>query len=158
MPQFFPPSGRTTGRMTAAEKFRTLLAADDRYDAEAYNFLYEALDWTLKKVARVDRRGSQHVSGRELLEGIRQYAIEQFGCLARTVLESWGVSATDDFGEIVFNLVEHDLMGKQESDTKEDFHDVFDFSEVFDLAPVFCYAAERDEWKAAYVARANYRP
>jgi uncharacterized repeat protein (TIGR04138 family) len=143
--------------MTAAEKFRNLLTSDGRYDAEAYNFIYEALDFTLKKVAKAERRGSQHVTGRELLEGIRQYAIEQFGCLARTVLESWGVSTTDDFGEIVFNLVEHDLMGKQDSDTKEDFHEVFDFADVFDLAPVFCYAADRDEWKAAYVAKAHYR-
>ncbi|HZN56724.1 MAG TPA: Minf_1886 family protein [Planctomycetota bacterium] len=143
--------------MTAAEKFRNLLATDERYDAEAYNFIYEALDWTLKKVSKKDGRGSQHVTGKELLEGIRQYAIEQFGCLAKTVLESWGVSTTDDFGEIVFNLVEHDLMGKQDSDTKEDFHDVFEFAEVFDLSPVFCYAADRDEWKAAYVSKSHLK-
>jgi uncharacterized repeat protein (TIGR04138 family) len=143
--------------MTAAKKFRNLLAADSRYDAEAYNFIYEALDWTLKNVALCDGRENQHVAGRELLEGIRQFAIEQFGCLAKTVLESWGVYATDDFGEIVFNLVEHDLMGKQDSDTKEDFCEIFDFEEVFDLEPVFCYASERDEWKAAYVAKAHYQ-
>jgi len=139
--------------MTAAEKFRSLLAADNRYDAEAYNFIYEALDWTLKKVVRTERRGNQHVSGRELLEGVRQFAIEQFGCLARTVFESWGIRATDDFGEIVFNLVEHDLMGKQESDSKEDFRDVFNFAEVFDLSPVFRYTPEHDEWTASYVKR-----
>jgi len=143
--------------MTAAEKFRNLLAADKRFDAEAYNFIYEALDWTLKHIVRSEGRGSQHVSGKELLEGIRQFAIEQFGCLARTVLESWGVNSTDDFGEIVFNLVEHDLMGKQESDSKEDFRSMYDFSEAFDLAPVFCYSPERDEWKAAYVSRASAR-
>lgn len=143
--------------MTAAEKFRNLLVQDSRYDAEAYNFIYEALDWTLKRLARGDSRTNRHVTGPELLEGIRQFAIEQFGCLARTVLESWSVKSTDDFGEIVFNLVQHDLMGKQESDTKEDFHDVFDFTEVFDLAPIFCYAPERDEWKAAYVSRAHLR-
>ncbi len=148
--------GNTTG-MTAAEKFRKLLAADMRYDAEAYNFIYEALDWTLKHVARPDRQGNQHVTGKELLEGIRQYAIEQFGCLARTVLDSWGVRATDDFGEIVFSLVQYDLMGKQDSDTKEDFHEVYDFDDVFDLSPVFCYSADKDEWKAAYVCRANYQ-
>ncbi len=139
--------------MTAAEKFRNLLAADGRYDAEAYNFIYEALDWTLKKVAKAEGRSNHHVTGRELLEGIRQFAIEQFGCLARTVLDAWGITATGDFGEIVFNLVEHDLMGKQDTDSKEDFHEVFDFAEVFDLAPVFCYAPDRDEWKAAYVSK-----
>lgn len=141
--------------LPAAEKFRRLLSSDRRYDAEAYNFVYEALDWTLKHVASSEGRRGQHVTGRELLEGIRQYAIEQFGCLAKTVFESWGVRTTDDFGEIVFNLVEYDLMGKQDSDTKEDFHDVYSFEEVFDVSPVFCYSAEKDEWKAAYVCRAN---
>lgn len=139
--------------MTAAEKFRNLLAADRRYDAESYNFIYEALDWTLHHLVRTDQRGSQHVTGRELLEGIRQYAIDQFGCLSLTVLESWGVNSTADFGEIVFNLVEHDLMGKQESDTKEDFCDAYELAEAFDLKPVFCYVPDRDEWRAAYLRR-----
>ncbi|HVR74503.1 MAG TPA: Minf_1886 family protein [Planctomycetota bacterium] len=143
--------------MTAAQKFRNLLKADGRYDAEAYNFIYEALDWTLKNLIKAERRGNQHVTGRELLEGIRLYSIEQFGCLTRTVLESWGVHSTDDFGEIVFNLVEYDLMGRQDSDSKEDFHDVFEFGEVFDVAPVFVYTADRDEWNAAYVTRARER-
>lgn len=143
--------------MTAAEKFRNLLATDKRFDAEAYNFIYEALDWTLKNVVHDQRRGNQHVSGRDLLEGIRQFSIDQFGCLARTVLESWGVRRTDDFGEIVFNLVEHDLMGKQESDSKDDFHEVYEFGEAFDLSPVFCYCVENDEWKAAYISRAHFR-
>lgn len=141
--------------MTAVEKFRNLLATDRRYDAEAYNFIYEALDWTLKNVLQRDKRGSQHVSGCELLEGVRQYAIEQFGCLARPVLEAWGVNRTDDIGEIVFNLVEHDLMGKQETDSRTDFHSVYEFADVFDIAPVFCYSPEHDEWKTAYVSRAN---
>jgi len=143
--------------MTAAEKFRNLLASDRRYDPEAYNFVYEALDWTLKNVTKPERRGNQHVSGRELLEGVRQYAIDQFGCLTRTVLENWGITSTDDFGEIVFNLVEYDLMGKQDSDSKGDFHEVYDFSEAFDLSPVFWYSAEHDEWKAAYVAKERMR-
>ena len=147
--------------MTAAEKFRNLLAADQRYDAEAYNFIYEALDWTLKNVVKDDeartkgKRMGRHVTGGELLEGVRRYAIDQFGCLSRTVLESWGVGSTADFGEIVFNLIEHDLMGKQESDSKADFHGVYDFAEAFDVAPVFCYAPDRDEWRAAYVRRAS---
>ena len=141
--------------MTAAEKFRLLLAEDGRYDAEAYNFIYEALDWTLKNVISSERRTNQHVSGRELLEGVRQYAIDQFGCLAATVLGSWGVYETGDFGEMVFNLVAHDLMGRQESDSKGDFREMYDFHEVFDLAPVFTYRPDRDEWQAAYVERSR---
>jgi uncharacterized repeat protein (TIGR04138 family) len=145
--------------MTAAEKFQKLLAKDKRYDPEAYNFVYEALDYTLKHVvkAKVQGRANQHVSGQELLEGIRQYSIEQFGCLARTVLESWGVRETADFGEIVFNLVEHDLMGRQESDRRDDFKDLYEFADAFDVTPVFCYARDRDEWKAAYVTRTRAR-
>jgi uncharacterized repeat protein (TIGR04138 family) len=143
--------------MTASEKFRNLLASDKRYDAEAYNFLYEALDWTLKNVVKAEGRGNQHVTGRELLEGIRQYAIEQFGCLTRTVFESWGVRSTADFGDMVFNLVQHDLMGKQESDSKADFQDIYDFDEVFNVSPVLCYLTDRGEWRAAYVSRADKR-
>ena len=65
--------------MTAAQKLRLLLAEDARYDIEAYNFIYEALDWTLKHVVGDDRRPNQHVTGQELLEGVRQYAIDRFG-------------------------------------------------------------------------------
>ena len=137
--------------MTAAEKFRALLRDDERYDAEAYNFVYEALDFTIKNVIKARPRTNQHVSGQELLEGVRRYGIDQFGCLAQTVLESWGVCRTDDFGEIVFNLVEHDLMGKQDADTKTDFRSIYEFAEVFDLTPVFCYSRESDEWQTSYV-------
>lgn len=140
---------------TAAEKFRRLLQADQRYDAEAYNFVYEALDFTLKNLVKECRRGQPHVSGQELLQGIRQHAIDQFGCLAGTVFATWGLHGTEDFGEIVFNLVEFDLMGKQESDTKEDFRNVYDFSEVFDVSPVFAYSPEEDTWTAAYITRSH---
>ena len=139
--------------MTAAEKFRRLLDADKRYDAEVYNFVYEALDYTLKNVIDGEDRENQHVSGPELLEGVRRYAVDQFGCLARPVLESWGVHRTDDFGEIVFNLVEYDLMGKQDSDCRDDFCGLYDFAEAFDIRPVFSYRVDSDEWQTAYVAR-----
>lgn len=139
--------------MTAAEKFRRLLAADKRYHPEAYNFIYEALDWTLKHVVKSTERESQHVSGPELLEGIRQYSIEQFGCLAKVVFERWGITATSDFGAIVFNLVDYDLMGKQESDSPEDFEEVYEFSDVFELRPTFYYCPNDDEWRTSYVAR-----
>ena len=141
--------------MSALEKFRQILEADERYSPQAYNFVYEALDWTLKNVVSREDEDAQHVTGAELLEGIRQYSIQEFGCLARTVLESWGITETADFGELVFNLVEHDLMGKQESDSKEDFRGVYEFSEVFDLAPRFSYRDDHDEWKTKYVERVS---
>lgn len=134
-----------------AERFRSLLRDDPRYDPEAYHFVYDALDWTLEHVVNAGKRRNHHVTGRELLEGIRQLAILQFGCLARTVFKHWGIHTTDDWGEIVFNLVDHGLMGKQESDSKEDFAGIYDFDQVFRIRPVFRYSRERDEWKASYV-------
>ena len=142
-----------TAPMTAAEKFRQILKTDQRYDPEAYNFLYEALDFTLKHVVSHRGQSNQHVTGQELLEGVRRYGIEQFGCLAWEVIKNWGVIRTDDIGEMVFNLVSQDLMGKQDSDSKDDFRDVYDFEEVFDLKPVLSYSTDRREWRASYITR-----
>jgi len=80
--------------------------------------------------AKLGRQG--HVTGRELLAGIRDLARERFGVSARMVLEHWGVKATEDFGEIVFSLVATGILGKTESDSKDDFRAVYDFREVFD--------------------------
>ncbi len=139
--------------MNAADKFRLIIQNDRRFDPEAYNFLYEALDYTLKNVISPRGRSSQHVTGQELLEGVRRFGIEQFGCLAKVVLATWGITKTSDIGQMVFNLVEQDLMGKQETDTKEDFEDIYDFDEVFDLKPILSYTSERREWRASYIAR-----
>lgn len=108
---------------------------DGRYSIEAYRFIYEALDCTVKlygKKLRSEREEERHVTGQQLLEGFRRLALEQFGFMARTVLEQWGVTRTEDVGEIVFNLVEHGLMGKTESDSREDFKNVYDFKTAFD--------------------------
>ena len=109
-----------------AEQIRTILKRDPRYRPEAYEFVIQALHHTLEKAG--ERR---HVSARELLEGIRDYALERFGPLALVVLDAWGVKATDDFGEVVFNHSEAKLMGKTDTDTKEDFHAVYDFHDAF---------------------------
>jgi uncharacterized repeat protein (TIGR04138 family) len=103
-----------------------ILKKDPRYAIEAYRFIYEALDHTIRKFG--ERR---HVSGRELIDGIRDLSLELFGPLGKTVFLTWGIRRTEDFGEIVFNLVDAGLMSKNESDTREDFKDGFDFDEVF---------------------------
>lgn len=113
-----------------------ILANDQRYQINAYLFIYEALDYTQKAFGRnpaSDDALERHVTGRELLEGIRRHAIEQFGPLAAAVFRNWGVNRTEDFGEIVFNLVEADLMGKTDSDTREDFANGYDFDQAFDV-------------------------
>jgi uncharacterized repeat protein (TIGR04138 family) len=109
------------------QKISQIVLRDDRYKREAYRFVQEGLEFT---VQRRGRRG--HVTGKELLEGLRDLARERFGLMARTVLNQWGIRKTLDFGEIVFNLVEEQIMSKQDSDTREDFEDVYDFEEAFD--------------------------
>jgi uncharacterized repeat protein (TIGR04138 family) len=104
-----------------------IVRRDGRYGPQAYYFIFDALDYTIQRMRKV-----RHVTGKELLEGIRHYAIEHFGFLARTVLAEWGVTRTDDFGEIVFNLVEAGLLSRTDSDTKADFQGVYDFAEAFD--------------------------
>ena len=111
-----------------------VLTRDARYDLNAYAFVYEALAFTQKLLGRdmhSEDPKDRHVTGQELVEGIRQCALEQFGPLAPTVFRSWGVRRTEDFGEIVFNLVESGLMGKTESDGREDFRGGYDFDEAF---------------------------
>ncbi|MCC5834309.1 MAG: hypothetical protein JJU20_06210 [Opitutales bacterium] len=106
---------------------------DPRYELGAYHFIRQALDYTLKKVREADgARSNRHVSGMELSEGIRDFALEQYGPMSRTLLKEWGIERTEDFGEIVFNLVEYEVFGKTEDDRKEDFVNVFDFADAFD--------------------------
>lgn len=104
---------------------------DPRYQGEAYVFLIEALDATMKAIFKENPEHERHVSGRELLEGIRRHALTEFGPLAYTVLKEWGVTRTEDFGEIVFHLVECGRLGKTETDSKEDFKNVYSFEEAF---------------------------
>lgn len=105
---------------------------DPRYDPGAYLFMREALDHTIKQIRKSERsKQHRHVSGQELCEGIRDFAIEQYGPMARTLLENWGIHKTEDFGQIVFNLVEFGIFGKTETDSIEDFEKVYDFETAF---------------------------
>jgi uncharacterized repeat protein (TIGR04138 family) len=112
-----------------------LICKDDpRFDRKAYDFVRLGLDHTVKELrkkdtGRADR--SRHVSGPELLEGLRAYALDQYGPLAKTVLNAWGVRRCRDFGDIVFNLIEYNVFSKTDNDRREDFSDIFDFEEAF---------------------------
>lgn len=121
-----------------------LLNEDKRYKFEAYVFLFEALHYAqnvlqmgaerpTEPTAADDEPGhhEHHVSGQELCEAIRRYALEQYGYMAKTVLNRWGIHKTGDFGEIVFNLIRIGQMRKTPSDTQVDFEDVFDFDVAF---------------------------
>ncbi len=111
-----------------------VLDKDPRYRRDAYFFVREALELTKNQVHRNISSGNKedkHVSGQQLLEGIRQFALQQFGPMTTTVFEEWGVRNCRDFGEIVFNMVEIGLLGKTERDTREDFQNGYDFTDAF---------------------------
>lgn len=108
-----------------------ILAKDPRYQSEAYLFVKDALDYTQKLVVKPSRDEVRHVSGQELLEGIRAFALTQFGPMATMVFEEWGVRRCEDFGEIVFNMVEIGLLGKTEKDSRADFQNGYDFDAAF---------------------------
>jgi len=99
---------------------------DMRYKSEAYEFIMESLTYTQKKF-----KASRHVSGEEILEGIRELLINQFGPMALTVLTYWGVKSTEDIGNIVFNLVDNQVLSKTDNDTRESFRNAYSFEEVF---------------------------
>jgi uncharacterized repeat protein (TIGR04138 family) len=111
-----------------------ILEREKRFDPGAYFFLKEALDFTVKRVMDDNAGQPRHVSGPELLQGFRDYALQQFGPMASTLMTEWGLGCCADVGEMVFQLIEEGVFGRQESDTKEDFHDVFDFDDAF-VAP-----------------------
>ncbi|MCM8779028.1 MAG: hypothetical protein NC898_01605 [Candidatus Omnitrophica bacterium] len=108
------------------KKIRKILKNDSRYKLSAYEFLLQALFYTQ---AKLNRQG--HITGKELLEGIKEYAVEQFGLLAPTVLENWGVKTSEDLGEIVFNLVDEGLLKKTDEDSRDDFKGVYNIKSAF---------------------------
>jgi uncharacterized repeat protein (TIGR04138 family) len=118
-------------------KLDELVRRDPRYAYEAYEFLFAALAHTQQMLGRVPpadapapEQTDYHVSGPELLQGVRDLALREFGLMARTVFRVWGINSTADFGEIVFNLVDAKLMSKTAKDRRNDFHDVYDLDEA----------------------------
>jgi uncharacterized repeat protein (TIGR04138 family) len=114
------------------EKIQCVRRRDRRFSGQAYYFVLDALDYTMTHFGRDKLTGEdRHVGGRELLVGIKEYAAEQFGPMATIVFERWGVRAAEDFGEIVFNLIEVELLSRRPSDSRLDFVDHADFGTTF---------------------------
>jgi uncharacterized repeat protein (TIGR04138 family) len=111
-----------------------IIGKDPRYAKEAYIFLKEALEFTIKQRKRGKAEPGSHVNAGELLEGIRQLALKEFGPMVMTVFEYWGVQTSSDVGQMVFNLIGAGVFGKTESDTVEDFDRALDFRMAF-VAP-----------------------
>lgn len=103
------------------------------YPIEAYEFVQEGLQYTVQKIhaQMTDPKASRHVSGRALSSGLREFALMQWGLLARTVLRRWNIHTTQDFGRIVFALVANGWMSKTDEDDITDFRNVFDFETAF---------------------------
>lgn len=117
-----------------AEIVTLICKEDPRFDRKAYDFVRLGLDYCVKELRKKDAsraERSRHVTGPELLDGIRTYALDQFGPLTKTVLNAWGVHHCHDFGDIVFNLIEYNVFSKTENDRREDFSDIYDFDEAF---------------------------
>lgn len=114
------------------ERVAQIVTEDSRYAVAAYDFVRAAVSFTGKKLERGAGPGKRrHISGQELLEGIREMALNEFGPLTLDVLEEWGLKRAADFGNIVFNLVNHNLLGASEEDSPDDFADGYDFTEAF---------------------------
>jgi uncharacterized repeat protein (TIGR04138 family) len=118
-------------KINLTEALEQILREDPRYDVHAYVFLREALDFTIKMLSKPTGGPGRHVTGGELLEGIRQYALQEFGPIAKRVLNHWGIRRCEDFGDMVFNLVGKGILGKTEQDRKEDFSGGYDFDKAF---------------------------
>jgi uncharacterized repeat protein (TIGR04138 family) len=127
-----------------AHPLAELLRRDKRFQLDAYVFVFDALRYAHEQLGMgrspgsiedtvVDRETEEdrHITGQQLCEAIRLYAVKQYGGLAKSVLNHWGVYSTGDFGEIVFNLISIGQMRKTDTDRREDFDQVFNFDEAF---------------------------
>ena len=129
------------------QQLALLLREDRRYRLDAYLFVFEALSYAQdvmgmgtespsEPASELDEEDElegpqRHVTGQELCEAIRRFALQQYGLMAKTVLASWGIKKTGDFGELVFNLIRIGRMRKTPHDRREDFENVYDFETAF---------------------------
>ena len=114
-----------------AEALESVVGSDPRYQRDGYIFLRDALDFTTKQQKKIKGVSVRHVTGPELLDGVRQYALKEFGPMVMTVFDSWGIRSCEDIGHMVFNLIGAGVFGKTEEDSIEDFKKVYDFEEAF---------------------------
>ena len=113
------------------EVLERIVARDPRYARDAYFFVREALDFTQKLAAKSGHEKVRHVTGQELLDGIREFALQQYGPMTPLLLGEWGITRCEDFGELVFNMVESGLLAKTKKDSREDFKGGYDFDAAF---------------------------
>jgi uncharacterized repeat protein (TIGR04138 family) len=105
---------------------------DPRYAPDAYAFLRDALDATIRTTQQGRSDSTSHVSGPELCHGVREFALQQFGPMVPTIFEAWGITTTRDIGEMVFNLIRTGIFSRSDTDKVEDFENVFTFPDAFE--------------------------
>ena len=108
-----------------------IISKDKRFNPEAYFFLKEALDYTTQEISSKVRGNSKHVSAMQLLHGFRDLALTEFGPMAATLFDEWGIKSCADIGDMVFLLIQEGVFGKQDNDRREDFEEIFSFEKVF---------------------------
>ena len=116
-----------TGLQFQEEVLDQLRERNPRFHARSYEFVMLALHSVIQSLDE-----PRHITGRELTEGVRELALGQYGVLAKTVLEHWGIHETQDVGDVVFAMVEQGILVKEDDDSLTDFADVFDFEEAFE--------------------------
>lgn len=116
-----------------------LTQRDKRYAPEAFFFVRDGLEYTAKNLKKGARGLARHVTGKELSQGLCDYALDEYGPMARHTLKQWGITRTEDFGEIVFALIEAGMFGKTDNDKREDFANLFDLQEklgsIYEITP-----------------------
>jgi len=112
------------------EGIRRIVAKDPRYPYDAYVFVHEAIDHTQRAIGR-NKSSRRHIGGKELLEGIRHFALKSYGPMVPTVFDAWGIHSCEDFGEIVFNMIEQKVASASETDRRDDFKGGYSFDDAF---------------------------
>ncbi|MDE0858868.1 MAG: hypothetical protein OSA93_01815 [Akkermansiaceae bacterium] len=108
-----------------------IIQKETRFEPSAYFLVREALDFTVDRLATEDGGEKRHVSGPELLEGFREFTLKEYGPMSATLLDDWGLQKCEDVGRIVFLFIENGVFGKQDSDTIEDFSNIYEFETAF---------------------------
>jgi len=113
------------------EAIADILQKETRFAPGAYFLVREALDFTVDRLAKENKGEKRHVSGSELVTGFRDYTLQEYGPMSATVLKDWGLTKCRHIGEIVFLFIEQGVFGKQDSDTLDDFGEIYDFQKAF---------------------------
>lgn len=113
------------------EAVNEICTEDGRFHPDAYDFLREALDFTVSRIKETEKQ-SRHINGAELTIGFRDFTLQEFGPMSKPLLKEWGITKTRDIGDMVFNLIKVDMFSKEEGDSPADFDGIYTFKEAFE--------------------------